>query len=56
VCCDRKLQFLFDHTKDEFFQDFQMFHEIYRRARPEQQRRFQKTFNKRKQRQSKAGE
>ncbi|KAF8158976.1 hypothetical protein K438DRAFT_1860724 [Mycena galopus ATCC 62051] len=53
ICCDRKMKFLFDSTKDDFFSDFELFIQVYNGPRPENQRSLQKAVSKRKRQESK---
>ncbi|KAJ7238557.1 hypothetical protein B0H12DRAFT_1137154 [Mycena haematopus] len=48
VNCDRKIKFLFDNTKEDYFPNFNMFFQVYNSQRPQERRTYQKTINKRK--------
>ncbi|KAJ7938191.1 hypothetical protein B0H13DRAFT_1135694 [Mycena leptocephala] len=48
TACDRKLKFLFDCTREEFFPTFEAFMEVFNAKNQDQCRTFQKSANKRR--------
>ncbi|KAJ7759335.1 hypothetical protein DFH07DRAFT_817253 [Mycena maculata] len=48
IACDRKQQFLYDSTCDEFFADIALFMEVFNNRNQQQVRTYQKTANKRR--------
>lgn len=45
VGCDRKPQYIFDLTKDDFFSDYQSFLEVYNQRQPTQMRKLKQAEN-----------